>query len=392
MRVGRAELVGILVAQGDVPQLHVPVARRQRRSVRRRGEARRAIEDLEDARARGGRALGQAERDPERAHRRDEHVQVEDEGAELAEREVRVDDRLASQEQHRRQPQLGQEADHRVVPGLQARGHHRLVEHAGDAVAKAAQLERLACEGLHDAHAGDVLLGVGGQLGDPLLDLLDGGARAAAVALGDDHDERDGHHRDQAELGVDVDHRHAGEHERERGLQDEDEPVAEEEAHGLQIDGRAGHQLAGLLVVEEAELELLEVSVEQLAQVEFDRQGDAPGDQAAEVGEHPADEHDPDDHDREREQRVAVVVARGELVVLGVFGAFLKRVHGTAGEIGQRDRDHHRRAGQQPGGDQRALVGAKEPEKSVEGGHSCSVNDYRTGVRAAPATPAASRS
>ena len=67
------------------------------------------------------------------------------------------------------------------------------------------------------------------------------------------------------------DHRDAGEHERERGLQDEHEPVAEEEAHRLQVDGRARHQLAGLLVVEEAELEPLQVAVEQLAQVVLDR-------------------------------------------------------------------------------------------------------------------------
>ena len=126
------------------------------------------------------------------------------------------------------------------------------------------------------------------------------------------------------------DHRHAGEHERERRLQDEHEPVAEEEAHGLQVDGRAGHQLAGLLVVEEAELEALEVAVEQLAQVEFDRQRDAPGDQPAEVGEPPADEHRPRRSRSRARAAVAVVVARGELVVLGVSGALLDRVHRAA--------------------------------------------------------------
>ena len=62
---------------------------------------------------------------------------------------------------------------------------------------KRSQLVRLAREGLDDAHAGDVLLGVGRQLGDALLDLLDRRARAAPVALGDHDHERHRRHRDQ---------------------------------------------------------------------------------------------------------------------------------------------------------------------------------------------------
>ena len=145
------------------------------------------------------------------------------------------------------------------------------------------------------------------------------GRARAPVALGDDHDERHGRHRDQPEPGVDRDHRDAGEHERERGLQDEHEAVAEEEAHGLQVDGRARHQLAGLLAVEEAELQALQVAVDALAQVELDAQRDAPGDHPAHVREQPAREHDADDHEREHEQRVAVVRALRELVVAGAW-------------------------------------------------------------------------
>ena len=43
--------------------------------------------------------------------------------------------------------------------------------------AEAPELALLARERLHDAHAADVLLDVGGELGDPLLDLLQRGAR-----------------------------------------------------------------------------------------------------------------------------------------------------------------------------------------------------------------------
>ena len=75
------------------------------------------------------------------------------------------------------------------------------------------------------------------------------------------------------------DHGHAREHDREHELQDEDEPVAQEEAHRLQVDGGARHQLSGLLMVEETELQALEMAVEPLAQVVLDAEGDLPGDQ-----------------------------------------------------------------------------------------------------------------
>ena len=54
-------------------------------------------------------------------------------------------------------------------------------------------------------------------------------------------------------------HRDDGEHV----LEEEDQAVAEEEAHALQVDGRARHQLAGLVAVVEAEREPHEVRVER---------------------------------------------------------------------------------------------------------------------------------
>ena len=53
-------------------------------------------------------------------------------------------------------------------------------------------------------------------------------------------------------------------------LGEEDEPVAEEEAHRLQIDRCARHELAGLAAVVEAEGEPEEVRVELVADVVFD--------------------------------------------------------------------------------------------------------------------------
>ena len=74
----------VLVGEGDAAQLDAAVARGQRPRVRRRLQPRLAVEQLEQARARRGRALGEAERDAERAHRRDQHQQVGVEGGEVA--------------------------------------------------------------------------------------------------------------------------------------------------------------------------------------------------------------------------------------------------------------------------------------------------------------------
>ena len=130
----------------------------------------------------------------------------------------------------------------------------------------------LAGERLHDPDPGDVLLGLRRQLRDPLLDLLHSGSRDPVVAGGGVDDERGRRQRDQSQPGVDHEHHGAGEDDREDVLGDEDQPVAEEEADRLQIDRRPRHQLSGLLGVEEAELEPLQVGVEELAEVEFDRE------------------------------------------------------------------------------------------------------------------------
>ncbi len=369
-------VVGILVAQRDAAQLHVATAGGQRGRAGWLGEARLAVEHLEDARARGGGALGQVERHAERAHRADQHVQQQVERGELAERQVGVDHRLASHEQHGGEAELGQEADDGVVRGFQAGRDHRLLEHASGAAPEALQLAGLAGERLDDPHPGDVLLGVRGELADALLHLLDRGPRAAAVAVGDDHHERHRRECDQAQLRVDDDHHDAGEHDREDRLQDEHEAVAEEEAHRLQVHGAARHQLSRLLVVEEAQLQPLQMAVDPLAQVVFDPQRDPPGDHPPPVHRAPAQQHQRENRERQRQQRVAVVRACPCLVVLGGVCAMTDRFHGTPREDRERDGHHHREAGEGPGDGQAAAVGAQEAEESVEGRHSCLVNDY----------------
>ena len=344
----------VAVAERDVAQLDVPAARRQRR--RAAHDARLAIEDLEQPGAGGRRALRHAERDAEHPHRPDQHQQVRVERGEVAEGQRAVDDLAPADQQDHRQPEVRQEREERVEERLQAGGEHGLVEDPPDRPAEADELARLGREGLDDAHAGDVLLDLGGDLADPLLDLLQRRARAAAVHRRHHDDERHGDQGQRRQAGGEPEHRRRAEQDRQPALEDEDQAVAEEEAHRGQVDGGARHQLPGLLAGEEPHLELLQVLVEQRAQVELDRQRDLAGDQTAHHRQAEPHQRDADHGQRQRAQLVAVPV--GDLV------------DRAAGQPRDRDGADHRQRGQQQRPEDAALVGAQKTEKSTKGVHA----------------------
>ena len=86
--------------------------------------------------------------------------------------------------------------------------------------------------------------------------------------MSDDHrGDREG---DERELPA-VDEEHGrDDDDRHDVLREEDQPVAEEEAHGLQVDRRPRHELPRLAAVVEAEREAQEVRVELVAHVVLD--------------------------------------------------------------------------------------------------------------------------
>ena len=127
-------------------------------------------------------------------------------------------------------------------------------------------------------------------------------------------------------------------------MQDENEPVAEEETHRGEIDGRTRHQLSGLLVVEEAQLEALQLPVHTLAQVVFNGQRHAPGDDATPVHEPPARQHHGEDHQEQHKQRVAIMGVAASSVAVGTHGSVRDRLDRASGQLGQRDGHHHREA------------------------------------------------
>jgi hypothetical protein len=346
----------VLIGERDAAQLHAPVARPERPRVRRGLQLRLAVEQLEQAAARGRRALGEAERDAERAHRRDQHQQVRVEGREVAGGEVLVDDPAAADDEDRGEAEVRQEPDEGLIEGAQAVGVHRLVEHPGHRMAEAQELARLGGERLHHAHARDVLLGLRRQLGDALLDLLQRRPRALPVARGDHDHERHRQQRERRQRRVLGEHRHRGEQDGQPALRDPHETVAEEEADRLQVDGRARHQLPGLLAIEEAELERLQVAVETVAQVVLDGERDAAGDDPARDGEAEAQQPGTDHGEAEQIQRVAV--ARVDLV------------DRAPDQPRQRSRADHRDAGQHHRPDGGPTVGTEEPEEPEKGAHA----------------------
>ena len=152
---------------------------------------------------------------------------------------------------------------------------------------------------------------------------------------------------------IDEQHRRDGD-DRHHVLDEEDQPVAEEEADGLEVDRRARHQLARLVAVVEAEREPQEVRVEAVAHVVLDGERLPARDQPAADHEERLGHADRDDAaDLERERR-SVPVA-------------LERVHDGAGEEDDHDGAALREDGQQRGDDQRAAVGAQEAEQAGEG-------------------------
>ena len=128
----------------------------------------------------------------------------------------------------------------------------------------------------------------------------------------------------------------------------------------MQVHRRPRHQLAGLLRVEEAKLERLQMAVDPLPQVEFDRHRHPARDQPANHRQPEPEEAGADDRQRERQER-------------GLVGRRLDRVHGPTDEPRDRHRHHHRQPGEAEGPEHRAAIRTQESEQPPEGGHALTI-------------------
>ena len=249
------------------------------------------VEDLEDALTGGDGALVLPDPHADHAQRPDQDREVEVVGDEAAEREIAVDHEQAADEDDHREGELRQEVEQRAVARLDAGGVELALEHPLVAPGEALTLGVLLREGLDDAHSDDRLLRLRRDVGDALLDVAQHRVGSPRIARRDDRDGRQQHEGDQGELPARDHEQDRGRDERGAVLRDEHEPVAEEHAHRAHVARGAREQLAGLVLVVEAEGHALEVRVERLAQVELDVQREAAGDQP------------PRDHERRRSSR-----------------------------------------------------------------------------------------
>ena len=153
-------------------------------------------------------------------------------------------------------------------------------------------------------HADDALLGDGRDVCELRLHVSQNRMRDAAVPVGDDDQRRSYRQRDQRELPVVDEEDRRDDDDRDDVLREEDEPVAEEEAHGLEVDRRSGHELSRLASVVEAERQPQEVRVELVAHVVLDGERLSTREEAPPEHERAAYEPERDDcADPQRERR-----------------------------------------------------------------------------------------
>ena len=217
----------------------------------------------------------------------------------LGQAERAVDDHPARGEENGALREQRQEGEQRHVERALAERAHGLLEDGAGGALELRLAAILLRERLDDVDADDRLLGHGRDVAQLLLHLAQDRVRDVAVAVGDRDDHRRDRERDQRQLPLDDEehdhHRDDGEHV----LEEEDQAEAEEEAHRLQVDGRARHQLARLVAVVEAEREPQQVRVQRLAHVLLDPERLPAGDDPA--AEHQRRLDDADDRDRDDE-------------------------------------------------------------------------------------------
>ena len=108
-------------------------------------------------------------------------------------------------------------------------------------------------------HADDVFLRDRRDIGELLLHVAERRMSDVAVAVREHDEERRDREGDQRQLPVEEEEDGGDRQNRQDVLEEEDKSVAEEEPDALQVDGRARHQLPGLMPVVEPERQTHEV-------------------------------------------------------------------------------------------------------------------------------------
>ncbi len=258
---------GRVVAEPDGVEPNVP--RRlhlgQGQGVGRVGHDRLGRQHLVDALERGGGSLSRRDGHAERPQRPDEQGHVGVERHELADGHLAVDDLVTADEEHEHQADAGQDVHQRDVHAADAR---RLERHAADVVGLRPQLLRLdalGAEPLHDADAGHALLHHRGDLRCLLLHLHHDRVDRRREVPGDRVEERQRREGEEGEERVQP-HEHHDDRGEEGEVRQREGDHHDEHLHLQQVGARPTHQLPCLGVVVVADVKLLDVGEEPLAQ------------------------------------------------------------------------------------------------------------------------------
>ncbi len=233
---------------------------------------------------RGRRPLGLGDDHPQHPQGPDEQHDVDVEGHERAEAEAAVEHLVAAVAEHRDQADVGQQLHRRQVGGPHPGRRHRLAVDVVGLVPQPVGLALLGAEPLDHADARHRLLDHRGQLRRFALDGHGRHVEAAREALAHPVEEREAPQRQHRQDGVDEgqDHRHRGDgHHVGDGQRDQHDELLDL----LQVGVGPAHELAGLVLVVEREVQPLEVGEQAVPQHELGPPALAERQVTAEAGE-----------------------------------------------------------------------------------------------------------
>ena len=168
-----------------------------------------------------------------------------------------------------------------------------------------ADLGVFAGKGADEAGAGVVFLGLGGDGGEAGLDAFEAVVNPVAEVLDQDAGERHGRESHEGEPGAEVEQEIQGEYGEEDRVGAVHESRTEQHAHGIEVVGHAGHNVAGAVTLIEAGVLLLEMAEEVVADVEFNLPRNADENPALGVEEDAFGERNNDQQACEDENRFA---------------------------------------------------------------------------------------
>ena len=127
----------------------------------------------------------------------------------------------------------------------------------------------------HDAHTGKVFLCARGDLRKEILNLLEPAVHLLAEDFYRERNQRHGHEQQQRQFPIDYEQKwHQYDH-REQCLRRVHDRRADQLPYGGEIVGRAGHQIAGAVLLEKRQRLIDQVSIKVLAQIVFNMTRDA---------------------------------------------------------------------------------------------------------------------